>query len=283
MKPGKRNCERLRQSAWRGQHCQTMSVHLHIYCWWGEKCVLVMPPFIKFLTLFLLSFHPFLLSFTFFTCVSFPLHIFCSFLFPSVSSHSAAHVPFIHSSVAADINHVTGFPLSLTASILSLLSYPEPFAIRHTITSHPHSLIPTDVFAENMCTELLEWIIWTNILRMFSSSSFVWVTISCLHYREALLAEMGVAIREDGGTLGVFSPKKVKPTCERYVFPMGGDGAHASYFHENSSYRSMLFLIYSLHHCLSTLYMFLSHTQLSHEGLLDEQFDCFPTKKVCLI
>ena len=33
-----------------------------------------------------------------------------------------------------------------------------------------------------------------------------------LHYREALLAEMGVAIREDGGTLGVFSPKKVKQT-----------------------------------------------------------------------
>ena len=29
------------------------------------------------------------------------------------------------------------------------------------------------------------------------------------HSREALLAEMGVAIREDGGTLGVFSPKKV--------------------------------------------------------------------------
>uniref|UniRef100_A0A4W3H4M0 Kinesin family member 1B n=1 Tax=Callorhinchus milii TaxID=7868 RepID=A0A4W3H4M0_CALMI len=28
--------------------------------------------------------------------------------------------------------------------------------------------------------------------------------------REALLAEMGVAIREDGGTLGVFSPKKVR-------------------------------------------------------------------------
>lgn len=30
--------------------------------------------------------------------------------------------------------------------------------------------------------------------------------------REALLAEMGVAIREDGGTLGVFSPKKVGKT-----------------------------------------------------------------------
>lgn len=28
--------------------------------------------------------------------------------------------------------------------------------------------------------------------------------------REALLAEMGVAMREDGGTVGVFSPKKVK-------------------------------------------------------------------------
>lgn len=30
--------------------------------------------------------------------------------------------------------------------------------------------------------------------------------------REALLAEMGVAMREDGGTLGVFSPKKVGPS-----------------------------------------------------------------------
>lgn len=28
--------------------------------------------------------------------------------------------------------------------------------------------------------------------------------------REALLAEMGVAMREDGGTVGVFSPKKVR-------------------------------------------------------------------------
>lgn len=27
--------------------------------------------------------------------------------------------------------------------------------------------------------------------------------------REAVLAEMGVALREDGGTIGVFSPKKV--------------------------------------------------------------------------
>lgn len=29
-------------------------------------------------------------------------------------------------------------------------------------------------------------------------------------HREALLAEMGVAMREDGGTVGVFSPKKVR-------------------------------------------------------------------------
>uniref|UniRef100_A0A8C4IML1 plus-end-directed kinesin ATPase n=1 Tax=Dicentrarchus labrax TaxID=13489 RepID=A0A8C4IML1_DICLA len=38
--------------------------------------------------------------------------------------------------------------------------------------------------------------------------SFLSLQMFFLHYREALLAEMGVAIREDGGTLGVFSPKK---------------------------------------------------------------------------
>ena len=31
----------------------------------------------------------------------------------------------------------------------------------------------------------------------------------CLLPRESLLAEMGVSIKEDGGTLGVFSPKGV--------------------------------------------------------------------------
>ncbi|KAL8198333.1 UNVERIFIED_CONTAM: hypothetical protein K2H54_005501 [Gekko kuhli] len=36
--------------------------------------------------------------------------------------------------------------------------------------------------------------------------------------REALLAEMGVAIREDGGTLGVFSPKKVFPQRPSTLF-----------------------------------------------------------------
>lgn len=50
------------------------------------------------------------------------------------------------------------------------------------------------------------------------------------HYREALLAEMGVAIREDGGTLGVFSPKKVQQRLGTSTdisdlrFPMGGGG-----------------------------------------------------------
>ena len=31
----------------------------------------------------------------------------------------------------------------------------------------------------------------------------------CILTREAVLAEMGVALKEDGGTIGVFSPKKV--------------------------------------------------------------------------
>ena len=29
------------------------------------------------------------------------------------------------------------------------------------------------------------------------------------YFREALLAEMGVALKQDGGTIGVFTPKKV--------------------------------------------------------------------------
>lgn len=35
----------------------------------------------------------------------------------------------------------------------------------------------------------------------------------CLPPREAILAEMGVSIKEDGGTLGVFSPKGVSPAA----------------------------------------------------------------------
>ncbi|POI36173.1 hypothetical protein CIB84_000073, partial [Bambusicola thoracicus] len=40
--------------------------------------------------------------------------------------------------------------------------------------------------------------------------------------REALLAEMGVAIREDGGTLGVFSPKKVEKTDNFQIMSVDG-------------------------------------------------------------
>lgn len=36
--------------------------------------------------------------------------------------------------------------------------------------------------------------------------------------REALLAELGVAMREDGGTVGVFSPKKVPLLFITFIF-----------------------------------------------------------------
>lgn len=41
-----------------------------------------------------------------------------------------------------------------------------------------------------------------------AAAVFLSLTSAPVH-REALLAEMGVAMREDGGTVGVFSPKKV--------------------------------------------------------------------------
>lgn len=43
----------------------------------------------------------------------------------------------------------------------------------------------------------------------FWSHTHTLMCFSVLH-REALLAEMGVALREDGGTVGVFSPKTDK-------------------------------------------------------------------------
>lgn len=53
--------------------------------------------------------------------------------------------------------------------------------------------------------------------------------------REALLAEMGVAMREDGGTLGVFSPKKVGagpcfvgPGLNRPAPPAAFEGSYSS-------------------------------------------------------
>ena len=41
------------------------------------------------------------------------------------------------------------------------------------------------------------------------------MNVSLWSSREALLAEMGVAMREDGGTVGVFSPKKVRYSGKR--------------------------------------------------------------------
>lgn len=70
-----------------------------------------------------------------------------------------------------------------------------------------------------------------------------------LHNREALLAEMGVAIREDGGTLGVFSPKKVEQSLDTNTdvndlrFPMGGDAHHSSI---TSSFRMLSFSMRTL-------------------------------------
>lgn len=111
---------------------------------------------------------------------------------------------------------------------------------------------------------------------------------------------MGVAIREDGGTLGVFSPKKVEQSLDTNTdvndlrFPIGGDTHHSSI---TSSFRMLsfsmrtlpvpslfFFHLFTLLFCLSTLcYLLPSHTQLSHEITFDEQFDHFPTNKVCLI
>lgn len=97
-----------------------------------------------------------------------------------------------------------------------------------------------------------------------------------LHYREALLAEMGVAIREDGGTLGVFSPKKVEQTWDASTdvdgggggggcvkFPVGDDAhpsthhfltsvSHVIFFHENPPCTVTGFShLFTLSFCLS--------------------------------
>lgn len=110
-----------------------------------------------------------------------------------------------------------------------------------------------------------------------------------LYFREALLAEMGVAIREDGGTLGVFSPKKVWQTgWERTVstFPLVVKHILPPSLHFTSLSFSMRTLpgVFFLYHSvfLSTSYLLPSHTQLSDEGPFDKPFDCFATKKVCL-
>lgn len=45
-------------------------------------------------------------------------------------------------------------------------------------------------------------------------------------FREATLAEMGVALKEDGGTIGVFSPKKVLINYNQLILVF----KHFSYF-----------------------------------------------------
>lgn len=99
---------------------------------------------------------------------------------------------------------------------------------------------------------------------------------------------MGVAIREDGGTLGVFSPKKVEQT-QTQIFRWCGC-AHPSQSLPNFcltclfSMRTFSVLFFSPPHlftslfCLSILYLLLSHIQLGHEMT----FDHFPAK-VCFI
>lgn len=101
---------------------------------------------------------------------------------------------------------------------------------------------------------------------------------------------MGVAIREDGGTLGVFSPKKVEQT-QTQIFRWCGC-AHPSLSLPNFCLTCLFSMrtfsvLFSPHlftslFFLSILYLLLSHIQLGHEMAFDEQFDHFPAK-VCFI
>lgn len=109
-----------------------------------------------------------------------------------------------------------------------------------------------------------------------------------------------MAIREDGGTLGVFSPKKVQH-IHTYTDGSGGvncvkhsNASPFSHFCLFSFRGNCLLFCCSSHQCcffffyhsviLSTHCLLLpSQTQLRHEQLFDEQFDCFSTKEVCLI
>lgn len=131
MKPGKRNCERRRQSAWRGQYWWTMSslFHLCLSRWVRCGSYVCLHPFFSLSVSCQCETTPYssICLFTPLRClshflhlsVSFPLYSFCLFPLSSLLSHSAAQTPlwhpfspFIHSSVAADVNRVTVCPLS---------------------------------------------------------------------------------------------------------------------------------------------------------------------------
>lgn len=101
-----------------------------------------------------LSFHPSVLS----VSLSSPICLISSALIcPFSCRHTPLHKhpshtlfsPFIHSSVAADINHVSVCPLSLTSAVLCLLSFPKSLTF-HIITSHPLSLINTKALCWKM-------------------------------------------------------------------------------------------------------------------------------------
>lgn len=76
---------------------------------------------------------------------------------------------------------------------------------------------------------------------------------------------------------------------ECVIFPMGGEAYSSTITSTllfpmlSFSMRTVFSHLYTLSFCpLSILYVLPSHTQLSHEIRFEEQFDCFPTPKVCL-
>lgn len=147
MRPGKRNCERLRQSAWRGQYWQT------VYSL--PSCVLCVPPPLCQLVCALSVWddpphppHSFVSVFsplcavclTFFTYLS---HFPCthSVYFPSLlCRHTLLHKhPFsllpTHLWLQASTVLLSVRPLSLTGANLCLLLYHKPLAVMlHMIT-----------------------------------------------------------------------------------------------------------------------------------------------------
>lgn len=116
MKPGKRNCGRRKQSAWRGQYClfpvsvcptctSTPSLSSAMSC----QCDTTPCSFISCFSPHCAVCLNFFTYLSYFNCTH---SVF--FTFPYLSSHSAAQTslkhpfsPFTHSSVAAVINHVT--------------------------------------------------------------------------------------------------------------------------------------------------------------------------------
>ncbi|XP_064876801.1 kinesin-like protein KIF1B isoform X11 [Oncorhynchus nerka] len=107
----------------------------------------------------------------------------------------------------APIGSLTASPSS--GSLCSLVGPQSVTSIQERIMSTPggEEAIERLKESEKIIAELNET--WEEKLRK---------TEAIRMEREALLAEMGVAIREDGGTLGVFSPKKMGPERPKSLF-----------------------------------------------------------------